>query len=846
MAMKFSFGLMTAVGAVAPVLLVLAVLGAGWDRMWLKRVDRLTAFAGWSVDVAAMDADSATGYAGGVRRLVPPVEDGEAMQTIMAAQAMLASGEWVVRQVDHENAPEGRPEGTASVARWWVALLARIPGIGGAEAAQGVAVERAARLADPLLHGLWLAAMAMAAWRWFGRGAGVWVAAAAGLSYPLVTVFVPAAPARESWGVVLAGVQALALCRWRWTACRGGGESRTAALVAGLSGGALLWVCPAAQVLMAIGVALSAIWAGGWGWWQRRKADGARSGVRNGRSAIDAGGWAGLRFWAAAGAAVALSLWWLDGAGRGLPLRPERMHWAHAVAWLALGEALAGGAGVCAARRGGGTVGVRAWARAAGSGVCALGFAAAVLVAVHGYGGSALFEADPAAARLSRVGMVEAQSLGAWLAAEGASGPAMAVLLPVVVPWGLAAWLWWRRRSDEGERGAIALMGTVAAVFLVAAVVQLRWWAWLEAVLLGLIPAVVVGVRQALGLPFRRWVLAGAAILALAPGLLFVIRTAQRLGDAEWTPREAARLVARDYAWWLAARAGDAGAVVLAPPGFSTEVVYFGGLRTVASLEPQNEAGLAAAIRIVSAKSRGETQALLEARGVTHVVLPSWDLSLDALARIGRGQAGGEVPADSLVGALHRWALPLWLRPVAYSVPPLPGFDGFAVDTFAVVEEQEAAEAAARLAEFFVETGRAEALRAVRRRLARMSGNLAAAVGRARAAYALRDRAGFEEALGEVVALSSGPGGAVWMPWDRRVSLALVLADGGRMELARRELARCAAEIDAEGVRDLSTVALARFVELCGTLGLRVADPEARDLSLRLLPQAVRERVGRG
>lgn len=81
------------------------------------------------------------------------------------------------------------------------------------------------------------------------------------------------------------------------------------------------------------------------------------------------------------------------------------------------------------------------------------------------------------------------------------------------------------------------------------------------------------------------------------------------------------------------------------------------------------------------------------------------------------------------------------------------------------------------------------------------------------------------------------------MGWERRVSLAVVLAQGNRSDLARKQLQRCIADLNAARLRALSTGSLYRLQVLCKALDLPITDPALRELARQLLPAELRRRV---
>ena len=122
--------------------------------------------------------------------------------------------------------------------------------------------------------------------------------------------------------------------------------------------------------------------------------------------------------------------------------------------------------------------------------------------------------------------------------------------------------------------------------------------------------------------------------------------------------------------------------------------------------------------------------------------------------------------------------------------PSAAGFEGQSVLVFEVVDEQSPAAAAGRLAEYLVETGRLEEAAAAGEALRRFPGDVGALAARAQVERALGDDGAFARTLDTLLARLSN-GGDRYLPWDRRVSLAIVLTQGRRIDLARDQVRRC-------------------------------------------------------
>jgi len=276
---------------------------------------------------------------------------------------------------------------------------------------------------------------------------------------------------------------------------------------------------------------------------------------------------------------------------------------------------------------------------------------------------------------------------------------------------------------------------------------------------------------------------------------------------------------------------------VLLPPDRTTSWCFHGGLRGLGTANWENREGLAATIRIVTANTAEEAKARLDERGVAFLALPSWDTDLDEFARWSLRN-----PEDAFVMALHHWTLPPWLRPVPYSLPSAAGREDRSIALFRVTDETNRAAAASRLAEYFVEMQRTEMTPASRQALQRYPADLSALVALAQVEEAAGDRARFDQALGVIAAgLSAGLDRS--LPWDRRVSLAIVLALGQRNDLAREQIRRCIEKLDEDRLRSLSTGSLYRLQVLAKAFELPITDPVLRESALGLLPAELRARL---
>ena len=746
-------------------------------------------------------------------RLLIPGHSNASFEWLDQTREMFARGEWRVRRVDYENAPYGREVHAASPYRWWLGLIAWCHHeVTGRPFARSV--EWAALFADPLLLVLLGAtAVPFVSKRFGGLAAAIFAVGLVTL-FPFGSEFLPGAPddrglavACAVWSVlpILAGMDPRA----------GDRASRRLFLAAGVAGGAGLWVDLPGEVVILLGIAAGILIAR----WTTRIPTGAGPGER---------GPLPLREWALGGAAASF-------AGYGVEYFPHHLgswelraiHPLFSLAWLGGGELL------LALTQGG----ARGNSRSSGF-VFAIGGAAvvaAVPVLLWRTHSAGFLAVDLPSMTLSKLpGGVSARNFSALLLESGVEATLWAAVLPGLLV-ALAAMFFALGRFGLERRAVIAVALGPAVVALGFACWQISFWNFVDVAVLGLFVAVAAGCG-----PGRRsapWMLTLLAAVSVVPGAVRLWPWRELRTDEGFTETEVVSLVERDLAYWLAKHVGSDDAVILAPPDATTALYYYGGLRGMGTFDWENQDGIRGAVRIVSASTPEEAQELITQRGVTHLIIPSWDPYLDAYARMGQGELEG-----TFLERLHRWALPPWLRPVAYLMPTIAGFEGQSVIILEVVDPQNDAVAASRLAEYFVDMGQPDLAAGAGPGLKRFLGDTGATVARAEVAIALNQSDEFAGAVDVLLRRIAG-GADRSLAWDQRVRLAIVLARAGHPDLALSQVRKCLEEVDERKLRSLSTKALFRFHLLLKGFALEVADPGLRAVSLDLLPSDLRARL---
>lgn len=769
------------------------------NRARVREVERLTALM---ADAPAIDATSPTGYTRGMRVLLAPGHNNESYQWIAQTQAMIARQEWRVRQVDYDNAPGGRPVYSPSPYRWWLAMLAQVHHrISGQPI--GLGVERSALWADPILHLILLAFGALlVAWRLGAFSAAAFAVAAATL-YPFGAAFLPGCPDDIGLAILFAVGAGLALALGAFSPEGGAGHARRWFIAAGVVGGLGLWVNIGITIPLLLGSGLGGL-AGEW--LSRRQG-----------LALP---W---RAWGIAGAATSGIAWLAEYAPGHLSWFPPRLtenHLYYAFAWWGGAELLARAAARMrrSAPASGRTL------RIAIPVVAAVAFLAPVVFMIF-TGNRGFLAADAFAQRLSPLEEGgDATNFFKWMTGLRSPGRALIVILPLalLIPAGIQL----LAKSTTPERRRILALALVPAVVaLVLAIGRVSWWGPLDGALLVILAVLLAGRTG----EFR---LSQAWALVALPGLLLLLPKATDDTNAVLQ----ADLAERDFAHWLARHAAEGGALALAPPNLTVSLFYHGGVPGLGTPYRENDAGFLAAVRIAGATTAEEALAIMSKRQVSHIVIPPWDGFLDEYARLASGR-----PDQAMMGLLHRWLPPRWLKPVAYYLPantPWPE----PLIVFEVVDLQDDATALSRLAEYFVDLGNLQLAALAGRALGENYGtDLGASVARARVEIARRDGAAFLRTL-ETIETAVQQGSDDTLGWDRRVSLALVLAEGNRIAAARTQVQRCLELMGETELRSLSEPTLFRFLTLCRALELEV-DPELQRSAAQLLPPRMRSQI---
>ena len=794
------------------------------DQARIRRVREVSAMIEGAPANGMAKGSTATGDTTGQRRLIVPGRNERSFDWIAQTQQMFVRHEARVRHVDYDNAPQGRAVNAASPYRWWLGLVARIDQVMSGRPI-AASVENAAIWAGPALHFLFLVGGAFfVAWR-FGGVAAILFSVGVVTLFPLAGEFLPGMPDDRGLSPLIVIGSLLAVLAGMISANDDEARAKPGWFAAaGVIGGLGLWVDVAAQVPVIAGIAVGGILVS-------LVARRSRAGTeKKGETVLP---W---RVWSLAGAATVLVAYLIEYFPAHFDLwRVESVHPFYGLAWIGLGEWL--GSFEKWIRTGKySEKGVRGWIALT---VSLLAIASIPLV-MWKTGSRAFLVRDLPSLRLTPMddGAV-ATSVWAWIAQDGMTAAVWTTVLPVLalVPVG---WILFRPATKPRARFAVALGLGPALVLLGFATQQLGDWSGFDAVLLAVLVAAFAG-RFWIFFSVRNWAWAGVVVGIAILGITRLLPEKFPEAGGKLTASESQELIERHLAHWLARHAGESGAVVYAPPGETATLCFYGGLRGVGTFAAENREGFGASLMIAAAKTMEEAQGLLLARSVRYIVIPSWDPFFDDFAQ--RYLAKNYSNRTSLLAQeLRRWNLPPWLRPIPYQIPVAGGFEGQSVLVFEVVDDQSPAVAAGRLAEYLVEIGELDRAIGVAETLRRFPGDVGALVARAQVQGAKEDGRGVAETLAALQARLAN-GADRFLPWDRRVSLAIVLARANQIDPAREQLKRCLVEADAKKLRSLTTGSLYGLEVLARAYNMNTPDPTMNEFALSLLPQDLRERL---
>ncbi|MBC2606789.1 hypothetical protein [Pelagicoccus albus] len=721
-----------------------------------------------------------------LRELVPSGRNDE-LHWIMNVQQSIRDGDGRVRNVDHDNAPEGREVHWSSVYASWIRLLA-----GNDEGK----VEWAALAANLVLVLITTACLTVLLWRFFDP----WIATLVPFSMAALLAFRDThklgvgdhhAPAILS---VVVGLLLLMI------SVRQIGKSKGATLLAcssSLSFALGMWINVVSVIPVFAGLAAAIVLHGL---------------IAKGSVSDETAGEYGrlVRFWAWSGGLFSLLCYLVEYAPANMGWRFEVNHPVYSLSWIGMGEVLALFFRFNDRSR------VRRL-------VLGLGLLSVAPLAILLAGMDSMQIFDPFLLAMHNRYLAEFQGLFANLALGSSALRSIATLLPFVsIAAALLIWI----QIRKSKPALLLLIGFFpAALLLILSLYQARWIAEASALLLPLSVALysVSGFRLGKVLVFGG-VIPGLAVFALGA---FAISP-----DADEVRQ---RKIEKDVARYLRARFGES--TILASPDATTNLLYYGGHKGIGTFYWENNVGLKRAARLFASPNLEEAQKRFSEAGIDFVVIYSWGGFEKEYLKLYQEYEDESIDLENafLTRLVERQEIPNWLEPIPYR---LDGQEGDLVLIFRVVPKMNPGEALAVRFEYLLEMGFADAALALVPLLERVPGSLPAQISLCRA-YAMQERGQeFVEVLQGVLNLNSSSFESLELVDTVRLSGLSLL--GGQRDLAAWLLEESLARLDKKMIRSLNGEDLRRLLDLVEALGLNGYTPELRSFSEAILPPSLR------
>ncbi len=785
---------------------------------------RISGVYGVAVHAPEPDTRSPTGLEDGRRTVAYPGASIDGLHWLMQTQQMLAAGTPRVRHVDEDNAPAGRSSHWGSPFRWWLALCAWVDHIATGRPAS-LAVEYAGLWANPAL--LVVALLSFVPWtaRRFGGVPAAWLAFVMVATPAFTALFagdnpdhhglIQACAMAAVFGVMAGGagwvrsIGGPVPSAWSWV-----GDTvaaRRALTISALAGAAGMWVSAASTIPVLVGIGLGGLWSA---WLGRRSASWLSH---------DAVLW---RHWGRVGAGATLLAYLVEYAPGDMGWRLEVNHPLHALAWFGAGEVLATLS--AALSRGRLLPSPAAWRRL----IPALIVVLAPAAVVAGWGSRVFAVGDAFLWSFAHDYVPEGRGLFTAIGIAGLSGNTVALCLPLLVVPLAGAWIV-RKTTPAAVRAMMVVPFAAAALFLALSIGELRWWTLAYGFLFGLV-VVMARVLAAEEAPRRLMIAATLGVILFAPGLAVSLhemgaRPAIRADDV-------LSLAERDLAHALRRRAGGGEPlVILSSPATTTRLIYFGGVRGLGTPYWENRDGMKRAAGIFAARSAAEARDLVEAAGVTHLVLLSWDDFVAPYVRLARGLAADEAIVEPAFGPdlVAGGELPPWLRRLDHRLPAHPALEGRDVLVLEVTERTRPEHVLVRRTNAWLRHGRRGEAATIITELQRHPDDLAAQTALARVAHAMDDTARFTAALDRIERLRTQ---IATLEAEDQVNLARVLAAAGLATRARAVLADAWPFLDERALRRLPPDSLVVLLGLTESLRVSWPTAELRESAIALVP----------
>lgn len=577
---------------------------------------------------------------------------------VLHTEKMLRDGGWRVRETRIDNSPDGREVHWSSPLLWLLAGLSRVLAtFSGGNATNHVAT--AAIYAGPLLFLIGLAVFAaLVVWR-YGWNAGTCAILVIGTSSPILQFF--RLGDCDHHGLVslgaLIGVFCLAAGGAGYQAIRGHEDRRARAwfIGGGVASAAALWISAATEIPVLAGTAVAVLATA----FLNRRQDGIKPAAPL---------W---RLWGLSGGITSLVLYAAEYFPNHLGWRLEVNHPLYALAWMGGGYLLA-----CA------VTGIHDAPRfrfsrwELGPALLCLILVIAPALAISLFPDRVFWVSDRFLLELHNRHIVEFQPLLSVLADGDWILPLLQALCWPVLAGVSLAWLHFSGRVPALWRAPLLLAVSPSLVMLGLAFRQVRW--------LGVAVMLWAGVATLLGalwfntdlhrtvprLAARGLAIATILLIGMYPVLATTSWISSRARPDALPRNIIPNVVARDIVRRIMTAEPGRRPVILCAPTTSTELAFYGNVGVIGTLYWENMAGLKAAAELFSETDEATLKQSLLQRGVTHILLFSWDDFASGYEQLIADTRTDAAPVPGLISKLLGGeATPDWIRPLFYPLP---------------------------------------------------------------------------------------------------------------------------------------------------------------------------------
>ena len=169
-----------------------------------------------------------------------------------------------------------------------------------------------------------------------------------------------------------------------------------------------------------------------------------------------------------------------------------------------------------------------------------------------------------------------------------------------------------------------------------------------------------------------RWLVLLPALVLFMNPFFSIIKWAYGESGLAGLPKEMApNIILRDVVQRILMMDASKKPRILCAPTSSTQVAFYSGAEVLGTLYWENKDGLKAAAKIFASTTEDETKQLLIQKGITHILIFSWDEFIVEYAKL-LSDASSKSTADNdlfIKKLISEETPPQWLKPLYYPIP---------------------------------------------------------------------------------------------------------------------------------------------------------------------------------